>query len=190
MRRLQSGRLSPNVETASRASAVRQLWSRPGIKENQWVRDLMERTVATILISDSHACADSVLGGQRARADRVLGRECVLGRTVCSGGPRARADRVLGRTVCSGRPRARADRVLGRTVCSGGQCAVLYVKWGPCQNTLWHPSASSSKMCCACMHMHTLLKMVTPWDQTLKTLTYLSECVTSNGLGGDTVATV
>jgi hypothetical protein len=27
------------------------------------------------------------------------------------------------------------------------------------------------------MHMHTLL-MVTPWDQTLKTLTSLSECVT------------
>ena len=36
------------------------------------------------------------------------------------------------------------------------------------------------------MHMHTLLA-VTPWDQTLKTLTYLSECVTSNGLGGDCI---
>ena len=53
MRRVQSGRLSPNFETASRASAVRQLWSRLGIKENQWVRDLMERTVATVLASDS-----------------------------------------------------------------------------------------------------------------------------------------
>jgi hypothetical protein len=45
-----------------------------------------------------------------ARADRVLGR------TVCSGGPRAWADCVLGRTACSGGLSARADIVLGRTL--------------------------------------------------------------------------
>ena len=51
VRRIHLGSLSPNFETASRASTIRQLWARLGIKENTWVRELMEHTVATVLAS-------------------------------------------------------------------------------------------------------------------------------------------
>ena len=49
--RIHSGSLSPNFETASRASTIRQLWARLGIKDNAWVKELMEHTVATVLAS-------------------------------------------------------------------------------------------------------------------------------------------
>ena len=51
VRRIHSGSLSPNFETASRVSTIRQLWARLGIKDNAWVKELMEHTVATVLAS-------------------------------------------------------------------------------------------------------------------------------------------
>jgi hypothetical protein len=51
VRRIHLGSLSPNFETASRASTIRQFWARLGIKENTWVKELMEHTVATVLAS-------------------------------------------------------------------------------------------------------------------------------------------
>ena len=51
VRHIHSGSLSPNFEPASRASTIRQLWVRLGIKDNVWVKELMEHTVATVLAS-------------------------------------------------------------------------------------------------------------------------------------------
>ena len=63
--RVHSGSLSPNFEAASRASAVRQLWSRLGIKDNLWVKGLMEHTVAGVL-------ASSATPGVKAAFTRLL----------------------------------------------------------------------------------------------------------------------
>ena len=51
VQRIYAGSLAPNFDNASRASTIRQLWARLGIKENTWVRELMEHTVATVLAS-------------------------------------------------------------------------------------------------------------------------------------------
>ena len=53
VKRIHSGSLSPNFENASRASNIRQLWARLGIKDNLFVEELMEHTVATILASNA-----------------------------------------------------------------------------------------------------------------------------------------
>jgi hypothetical protein len=51
VQRIYAGSLVPNFENAGRASTIRQLWARLGIKENTWVKELMEHTVATVLAS-------------------------------------------------------------------------------------------------------------------------------------------
>ena len=51
--RIYSGSLTPNFESASRISTVRQLWARLGIKDNPWVKGLMEQVVAGVLASDA-----------------------------------------------------------------------------------------------------------------------------------------
>ena len=51
--RIHSGSLSANFETASRASTIRQLWARLGVKDNPWVKGLIEHTVAQVLTSNA-----------------------------------------------------------------------------------------------------------------------------------------
>ena len=51
VQRIYAGSLAPNFENASRASTIRQLWARLGVKDNPWVKVLMEHTVATVLAS-------------------------------------------------------------------------------------------------------------------------------------------
>ena len=55
VRRIFAGALAPNFENASRASTIRQLWVRLNIKDNPWVKEQMEHTVATVLASNATA---------------------------------------------------------------------------------------------------------------------------------------
>ena len=53
VQRIFTGSLSPSSESASRATMIRQLWARLGIKDNLWVKGLMEHTVGTVLASNA-----------------------------------------------------------------------------------------------------------------------------------------